>query len=557
MEKKAGRVFLYTICFACIMLIDFTRGSLAWKYWAPFVNMTGIVMSVIMLSHFSLKRVPLKKYLVWFLIWLPVSGIGYILWQRDSYSIFVSQYVTGIIVMGCLGVVAVHLWQERKSLQNGSLGNPFLVALWVVLSVLMLFSRLSEFWPMWYLVMFGMFYLIPFTKAEKDALWDGAANGVILGFFLLQIFAYGFRPYDAVRYSGAYSNCNINAMMYLAAFIMTLYKLHCLYWEKGEGKTKRQTRKRRLLTLFYVVLAGGLFSFILFTMARTALLVAVAILVVFGILEAWILRKMKWWKLVLRAGALCLCVVLTFPVVYVTIRYLPTILTHPVWFGSEYNEAKVHSFDPYDSTKYISWEEAMQTMLGRFYLTSGEGLEEDNSISKEETTILLASNNSGAERQILASLTATATDGEQSLTEEADALLSKEDSINSVKVRLAIYEKYWKHLNLTGHTQQEGYFQITENYHAWHAQNVFLQVAFYHGIPAGICLVLLILGLGIKALKLGFKGRRREDILPLFIILFFVGYGMFETVWYLGQSVLFFMYLVPKILIDSRTEEII
>jgi len=51
-------------------------------------------------------------------------------------------------------------------------------------------------------------------------LWDGLANGIILGFFLIQIFAYGFRPYDEVRYKGAYSNCNVNSLMYLMPKIL-------------------------------------------------------------------------------------------------------------------------------------------------------------------------------------------------------------------------------------------------------------------------------------------------------------------------------------------------
>ena len=44
---------------------------------------------------------------------------------------------------------------------------------------------------------------------------DGMVDGTIISFFMLQIFAYGFRPYDVVRYIGAFSNSNITALHYL------------------------------------------------------------------------------------------------------------------------------------------------------------------------------------------------------------------------------------------------------------------------------------------------------------------------------------------------------
>ena len=142
------------------------------------------------------------------------------------------------------------------------------------------------------------------------------------------------------------------------------------------------------------------------------------------------------------------------------------------------------------------------------------------------------------------------------LTDAEKILLTEEEANSSMRVRLEIYKRYWNHLNWNGHILEEGYFPITEDYHAWHAQNVFLQIAFYHGIPAGICFILLMIGLGVWAVKLAIKGGRKENILPLLIGMFFIGYGMMECVWYLGQGVLFFLYLIPRIMIDDRTNKV-
>lgn len=554
MGRKSKRVILYTICFFCIMLIDWSRGSQKWHYWATCINLTGVVMSVVMLSHFSLKQIPLKKTVIWLLVWLLGSVGGYLIWKINPGTVFLSQFLAASVSVGCLGVVALTLWQERKNLNPAGLGNLFLVSLWVVLSVLMLLSGLSELWPVWYLVMFGMFYLTPFTEEEKTDLWEGLANGIILGFFILQIFAYGFRPYDEIRYKGAYGNCNINAMMYLAAFIMALYKYHGICRQKVEEENKKcegTVRKKGLGANFYYVLAAGVFSFLLFTMTRTALLVALGILFVYGILDAVVFNKTKWWRVLTKGVIFCICVMLTLPCVYLSIRYLPTILNHPIWWEGEYTVEKVHSFDPFDSEKYVSWDEAMETMLWRFYA----GLQLEDGL----TGAIQAGNTGQEQIDGIGSDAQNEEVGGNSekypSTEEEAPLLTGADSANSINIRVEIYKKYFKNLNLTGHALTDGYFQITESYHAWHAQNVFLQIAFYHGIPAGICFMLLAIGLTVGALRLAVKGRKKEDILPLLIILFFLGYGMLECVWYLGQSVLFLIYTIPKILIDGRAKE--
>ena len=118
--------------------------------------------------------------------------------------------------------------------------------------------------------------------------------------------------------------------------------------------------------------------------------------------------------------------------------------------------------------------------------------------------------------------------------------------------RYYIWKAYLSNLNVFGHELEEGYFQVTETYHAYHAQNVFIQVLFYYGIPAGILFIVLMATLGIQALRIAVKNRSVEAILPLLVWTVFIGYGLSECVWYMGQSILFLMYLTPKILIDSR-----
>lgn len=602
MGKKSKKLLLYTLCFTCIMLIDWTRGSINWNYWAPVLNLTGVVMSVVMFSHFTWKEQPLKLYYGWLALWLFGSVAGFFVWRANPGTVFPAQYITAAFMVGCLGIVGIRIQQERlgPAKPGPTKFSPvpaILVSVWVIMSVLMMLSRYQELWPVWFLVMFAMFYLIPFSEDEKSCLWDGLANGAILGFFLIQIFAYGFRPYDEVRYRGAYANCNMNALLYLVTYIMVLYRIHSMFWQEREGKDTgaAKTGRNKAWKLFYLILASGLFNFTLFTMTRTAILAAVAITLLFGGLEAFVIIKMKPWQILAGILAFVLGVAFTFPCVYLTVRYLPTILHHPIWWEGEYHKDKVHSFDPYNSYKYVSMQEVLEGLLERVYSGYGEErTEEPSEIRNVETentennvvkdVLYIADETVGGYEEIRAYLS-TGAEGalteevknlapesenlsvEESgdpLTGEAEALMTEtekelltgEAAQSSGRIRLEIYKRYLRHLNLTGHTLMEGYFPITEDYHAWHAQNVFLQVAFYHGIPAGICFVILMVSLGIWSIKLAANSRRREDILPLLVCLLFVGFGMLECVWYLGQSILLLMYLVPKILIDSRKNSI-
>ena len=644
MKKVNTKRVLYAICFVCIMLIDWSRGAGKWHHWAALINLSGAVMSVIMMSHFLWKKQPFRKYAIWWLVWLIGSIAGFFVWKFYYFqTIFLQQYATAAISVGMLGMVALRMWMERTNLKDplvqrnvleqgnvleqdaiklGTLKRYPVAAIWIVMTIFMAVSKFGEIWQLYYLFIFGLFYCIPFSEEERKNLWDGLADGCILGFFMIQIWAYGFRPYDVTRYAGAYANCNMNALFYLVTYVMVLYRLHSIRWQKRNGEVA-DNRLCKVCEIFFTILAAGLLSFVIFTLTRTALLVAAGITVVYGVIEFLILEK-KPIRLIVSGLMLAICTLLVFPCVYLTIRYLPTILHYPVWFEGEYSEQRVHSYDPYDSEKYVSLEEFLQEALGRFGQTVGtvEEMTQPGDLTTEETAnpenVSLSEELTETEGVSLpeelpesegASLPEELTEAEdvslseeltesesvpeaegvtlsEELTEAEDAspseeisptedkwqgicaravalmteeekqLLSGAEAESSMRIRLEIYRKYLNHLNLMGHELEEGYFPITEDYHAWHAQNLFIQVLFYYGIPAGICLIVLMLILGIWAIKSILQKKRREDILVLLVWMLFVGYGMMECVWYLGQSVLFLIYLVPGLLVDAKARKL-
>ena len=116
MEQRRRKRILYIICFSCLALIDFVRGSQKWEYWATAINLTGVFVSIVMMSHFCWKKESPKPYFAWTGIWMIGSLIGHGIWKEYSKTRFTSQYWAAAIAILFVGIVAVRVWRERKDI---------------------------------------------------------------------------------------------------------------------------------------------------------------------------------------------------------------------------------------------------------------------------------------------------------------------------------------------------------------------------------------------------------------------------------------------------------
>jgi hypothetical protein len=591
--------WLYTLCFLCLSLIDWVRWSQTGWIWAFCVNLIGPLLCVLILSHFSFRRLSLIPYGIWLLLWSTATLLVFRLCRNAFPYGFVYQYFTGAFNIFCIGVVGIRMWQAHWKLSSITAFQKFLYGLWILLVICMTFSPNKEnVWPLWFLCLFTIFYAVPYTETEKKQLWKGMAAGIILGFFVLQIYAYGFRPYDVVRYNGAFSNSNMTALFHLVVLAMFLYLLWDLELEQRKLRNLNQHLRPRQVVwkYFYLLMAGGQVSFAFYTIGRTAMALSVVILLAYGILSGCyaypaprILKVLRQWMILFGF------VILTFPCVYLTIRYLPTVLHHPIWYEAEYSVDKVHSFDPSYSDKYVTFSEYYKAALGRFDLDKLQHLfvkaETDPPISsdgdKETDPTAAEMPDTSLERTADTGTTDSASDGLDEVVSnpetdelEADGMSVNEEAGSAVlvdsgssaatdsivedpaktavlpagsasdtnSIRREIFLLYWNGLNIKGHSLKDGYYQITPNFHAWHAQNLFLQIGYYYGIPAGILSILLVFALGIRALFCFFRNPfRPEGILPGLIWVVFVGYGTMECVWYPGQLILFLFFFLQKV----------
>ena len=577
-----NRQLLYFLCFLAFELIDFLRNTQNGDIWSAAVGGTGLVMMVLIFSEYPLKEWHYGKHTrvymaIWTVCCLGIAGAS-ALWQQHfilgiyKWTFFLGVWNVWWIFLAGQEIVK-RLWKAGSLLAKPDLTG----VLALVMAFLMTFSRSGRLWPVWFAAMFGMFYVTRFTREKLEQLFEAMVDATIVAFFVIQIYAYGFRPYDVIRYLGAYPNSNVASLHYLVVYTMVLCKLH--YLEKKNAKKGWR--------IFFFLGAAGLLDFMFLTMGRTSWVTAIVITCFYGIFVIWKNWKKKFSGVIARGAALAAAFVVLFPVVFGTVRFLPAVLHHPVWYGGEYSIEKVHSFDPADSPKYIEMDEFLEAVFGRIVGTfyKGDAMQEDEageaSVAGNSTDNVVtveagtAEDNAGAgsTNNIVVENTE---DGENADRENAEPnnvngvvtgdasqtsyeiieKIGPEGMDEALNIRLSIYAAYLRDLNWFGHPDAEGHYQFADiDYFSWHAQNVWLQMAFSYGIPSGILFLILTVLLFRKNFGiLKNAGNVPYKIIPFFICLLFFVYGLMELDWNVGQYPLILLFITQHPQIREQQE---
>ncbi len=507
-KRILSKYTLYFICFMALSLIEFLRATQKGNIWSAAANCTGLVMMVIIFSQLPVREfLKPANYIYTALCILAIGGV-YLHWTRHIGEYYFGQMATAIMNIWWLGMVVRYFFrrviEERTlKLQVGALGWS-----WIILTLWTVISIAGRWWPAWYLLMFGAFYLVRFSREDKDALIRAMIDGTVASFFVLQSYAYLFRPYDEVRYRGAFDNCNMMALYYLIVYCMVLFKIHLLHVRKAGLGWK----------IFYIALAGGLLSFQFLTICRTAWVCAIGATLCYG----WAVLHRAWrdgiGKLILRGAVLVLSAVLTFPAVFLTVRWLPTIHPHPIWYSGEWNEGKVHSWDPPDSEKYVRLEEFLKEALGRIY-----------------DVIQLVDARNPFVLHVYAGRA-------QDIVPEPDY----DWTHSSLLQRKVIFQTYLERSTWYGHPRGDGNYVFEKSkIYVWHGQNLWVQTIYYFGYPAGVFLTILtILALWKAGRKAGDISEDPFAMIPIMICVVFFMFGLPEIVWNPGQLILALVFFV-------------
>lgn len=498
---------LYTICFFLFCLIDqrTKTGSGFDGAIEVFRNLTGVVMAVIIFSHYKWEEITARKlpYLVWTVIGVAVGAAYVVLGQPLQYFAN-GRFVAALDVL-LFGYILIHTFISTVVEKKFPKMDKKLLILWLLMMLLMIFSRSDYIWPLCYLVMFGCFYLTDYTREEREDLFQGCLDGIILSLVIFQGYCCMFRPYDIARYQGMYNNPNINALFYLEVLAAVFGKI--LYVTKKECS--------KWIRIYYWLGAGAVLTFELMTIGRTGWGVAVLMVGCF----LWMFCKMKEYRKWFRnLIVLSLCVIMTFPVCFAATRYLPPVFHHPVWFWGEWGEDRVHSWDPWNSEKYVDIDDYMDAALGRVINTFGNMLEHSGLSIKAEAA--------GAE-----------------IPANKIPVLQPEQDTDTLLVRSTIYKYYISQLNLFGHPYSEQGFQLHQYYWVGHAHNIFLQYGTDFGVPVMILFLVLVVW---SVIRLGKVYSHKKDIVAATSQLFIlvpVAFGLLEYSWGVSSITITLMFI--------------
>lgn len=510
-----SKQFLYTLCFIAFMVIDWTRGSQVGSTWAWTVNMTGVVMAVILFSACSPKEFMKPVYMAYSAVCIAALLLSYYWWNLHQAAIYRDKLLTAVINIWLLGIFVIKMLLDVAIYKTKKLHFTKTEILAAVMLLWMLFSKNEDIWPVWYLVMFGLFYHTEYSREDLNALKTGMLNGIIAAFFMLQGAAFVFRPFDDPhhRYCGIYANCNINAMFYGIVWIAFLVKLYDI----------RQSRDKKWKEVLCFIFVGAVTAFSFLTISKTAwisMLTVGFLYVIFADFHHLEYKAGKMLeKLVLYVAVTLICI----PVVYGAVRYLPPVFHHPVWYDGEYSEDRVHSWDPWDSEKYVSWEEFSEGTISRI---------------KPYIQVVFGKYRSG----IMTVQAAGAKEGEQR------RIIESED-FSSMYGRILVWRFYLRNGNLIGHSSTEGHYDL--GFYVWHAQNMFVQLWYYYGIPSAVLFLVILFMLIVISIKETVKNKG-EELAGLLYFVFFGMYGLFEATWYPGQIILLLAFFMPIFLLRKR-----
>lgn len=503
-------------------IIEFSRDSI------------GFLMAVILMTNY--KWSDFVKYKVPYIIWSILCIIlGVVLIPRAfSERLDFLKADTIIISLGVLsmGYCVIH---TVISLVIEKYRPKFylpLFTIWVIMLVLMIFSRSDYLWPECYFVLFLTHYLTAQSSEQRLNEINGLLDGVVLAFIGIQAHSLLFRPYDVLRYCGNFCNPNQNCMFLCMCLAAILAKI--LFVTKED--------RNKIVKVFYFLLAGACYSFICMTMSRSGYMTAFIATIFFLAAYCRIRGKMVF----IRMGLLMvLLFVVLMPVTYLAVRYIPTIHPHVLFYYQEkYSTERVHSWDDRNSPKYISFEEMLQGMFGRlgaFFISTGE----PGNVYKT---------NGGWDHLKIASVSSEPpTDAYgyvqgNTETEETDPdkipVLEKEEDI--FVVRYVIYRWYITHLSLRGMPYDEQGFQLTKTHWIQDTHDIYLDYGINFGYPVMILFIVFVWwGIG-RLTRQGFKAKNVEKISCLLIMLIPPIFGLFEFSWGAGMISTVAFYLVFK-----------
>jgi len=525
-EERNIKKIILTLATICLSVFELYKTNGTFEEAAFFVNFIGV--SVFAFTVFRLKlrdflKIPYYAYAV-----LGLVGVVLVYKFFAERDVFASRFLIAefnVYLYGFLLIRLIYYIVELiKDKKKPGFRPTFLFWGWIGMMLLCVFSVNNSVWPLWFLMIFGAYYITPATEEETKDIFESLVNGLIIAFFIIQCLAFLYRPFGYVRYKGFFYNSNMNSLFYLVSYAAFLVKLHMLR-DKGASKWVK---------VIAFAITCSLWSFMWLTAGRGAFLGFVVITVVYLVIEEFIFTG-KGIRGFLLKGILMFAVFIasTFPV-YACVRYIPELRHHPVFFQDEYNDSGViKSENIHVKEAYAGFAESYMAMVGRL---NYDKYADYTRVSDRATEVVGSGD-----------YDAISTDPKPENTEEA---FYKTVSYGKLDVILGVRKYAWmyfgSHLNLQGHEESFEQVQVTPTFACNHPHNSFLFMAYGYGIIAGALFLVWVFGMPVYILVKFFKEKEHTPLYCMFTMfsyLAFICYGFFETSSYPGRVVFGLLFL--------------
>ena len=408
---------------------------------------------------------------------------------------------------------------------------------------LLIWYRNTRGWPVYLVCTFTLFYLNMAAWEKKAMLLDNICNGILFHFGAMTVYCLLHRPYmffQYYRYPFVFHTVTMSAVYLALVVCAAMVKFLDAY-----------RRNRRLAAVYKELAVFGVSAvYLLFTLSRTGYL-AVAVMALVMIPVMCFPMKRRWLRMLQSIGIMLLAVVLCFPVTFTAQRMIPAVVARPELHEIEELPSEIVHGRKTDSYYYITIQRFIQVFQMKIL-----GIPEENSLRaiymvvdgrQEMPDSLLVA---GRDDILLASAEDTAgiPAGDAGPVEEISE--AEESYTNG---RLDIFRVYYRNLNKYGHDEM-GIMEPDGNYIV-HAHNIYLQIAYDHGIYVGIVFILLGVGTLIQAAV--YLHRHREDrvcaALPMAILILFAVAGLTEWIFHPCSPIACCLLLVlSPLLVDSR-----
>lgn len=216
LKNGGADVIWYAVGFMLLGLIDQRRGSADGTVQMMFANLTGVAIAMLLLPSIKREFWKTKFAGIWSIVCIPLL-IGGCIFGKKLWN-YPGQWNTAVLNVALLGYEILYVIWNREEIKKENRLHKGCFILVMGMLLLMWLSLHADLWPVWFLGMFGCFYLIGVPKEKEESFIWGMLTGFIAWFFIQQTIAFGFRPYDYVRYRGLYSGETQSGLFYMIIF---------------------------------------------------------------------------------------------------------------------------------------------------------------------------------------------------------------------------------------------------------------------------------------------------------------------------------------------------